>query len=355
MSDAIDSHRRHIDRIDDELVRLLNERYREVHAIGEWKRAHQLPVFVPERERVLLARLAELNRGGVMPEKTLYAVWREIMSGARALEAAPVVAFLGPCGTFSHQAVIERFGHAVELQPVNSIADVFRSIETERAEYGCVPVENTTEGAVSYTLDMLMYSPTTINAELNLKIHHHLLAACPAGEIRTIYSHPQVLGQCRNYLLQHYPAAELAETASTTRAAELAREDAHGAAIAGAIAAELSDLRILAENIEDSGGNTTRFLILGQQATQPSGRDKTSLCIGLVDRPGALYQALAPFEEAGITLSMIESRPLKNANFEYAFFIDLVGHRQDAKVAAACERLRSRCSFFRVLGSYPCA
>ncbi len=355
MIEELNQRRARIDAIDAEIVRLLNDRYREVLAIGEWKRERNLPVFVPERERALLARLDELNAGGVMPGHTLRAIWREVISGARALETRPRVACLGPEGSFSHQAVLERFGREVDIRPMASIAEVFRAIETERADSGCVPVENTTEGVVTYTLDMLMYSPVGIVDELEMAIRHCLLSRSPRAAIAKIYTHPQVLGQCRGYLLREFPAAELVETTSTARAAELAASTPGTAALAGRIASELYDLPIVEENVEDSAGNRTRFLVLGRHEAAPTGDDKTSLCIGLIDRPGALYGALAPFEKRGITLTMIESRPLKNANFEYAFFIDLIGHRGDPGVAAACGELKQLCSFFKILGSYPCA
>lgn len=352
LDQALGQLRNEIDRVDRRILELLNERYTFVKAVGRLKQEHNLPIYVPEREKALLAKLDECN-AGPLPAATLHAIYREIISGARALEQPLRVAFLGPEGTFSHQAAINQFGHGVKYCVTGSIAEVFHAIECERADYGCVPVENSTEGAVNYTLDTLMRTNLNICGESNLPIHHCLLSNSAPSEIKTIYSHPQVLGQCRQYLLQHFPQAEQMALSSTTASARLVAETPGTAALANAMAAALFNVGILDENIEDISNNTTRFLMLGRQQPAPTGNDKTSLCFIVKDRPGALYDSLAPFKTAGLTLTMIESRPAKSNNWEYCFFIDLLGHRAERTIQAACRELEQRCSVFKILGSYP--
>ncbi|MBO5762815.1 MAG: prephenate dehydratase, partial [Lentisphaeria bacterium] len=258
-----------------------------------------------------------------------------------------------PLGTFTSEAASKKFGHSAVLHPVNSIAGIFREVEAGRADYGCVPVENTTEGVVNPTLDALRDTSLKIVAELNLPIHHQLLGNAKMEQIHCIYSHPQALAQCRAYLDANFPDVSRIEVTSTSRAAELAAHEQGAAAIAGKAAATLFQLNILAENIEDVPGNTTRFLIIADQETEPTGEDRTSICFILKDRAGALFDALTPLQEAGVSMSLIESRPLPSSRWEYCFFVDLLGHRKDPVIQKALAELEERCTTLKIFGSYP--
>ncbi len=344
--------RNEIDTIDSRMIELLNQRCETAAKIGAWKHQNNLPVYVPEREKAVYEKLAALNQGP-LPEASLRAIYREIMSAAIRLERPLTVAFLGPAGTFSHQAALEKFGRSAELQPSPTIGDVFRAVESGRAGYGVVPVENSTEGVVNPTLDALVSSTVRVIAEFNLAVHEHLYSASTPSEIRCVYSHAQVLGQCREYLQSHLRGAAQIEVVSTARALELAEREPDAAAIAGSMASEYTELPVIAENIEDNSRNITRFLVIGSQECLPTGDDKTSLCFALHDRAGALYDALRPFRNHNISMSMIESRPLKSGEWEYCFFADIAGHLKDPAVFAACEELRADCSFFKIFGSYP--
>ncbi|MBE6380812.1 MAG: prephenate dehydratase [Lentisphaerae bacterium] len=345
--------REQIDVIDAEVIKLLNERYKAVEAIGEYKRERHLPVYDPARQRKLMERLESLNHGP-MTNDILHAVYREIMSGAQRLERPLKAAFLGPLGTFSHQATLGIFGSSAELVPEKTIPEVFRAIECGRADYGCVPIENSAEGVINYTLDHLVRTSVRITAEKYCKVHHSLMAKCKRDEIKRIYTHPQVLGQCRSYLLGNFPRAELVEMTSTAAAAERAAAEEFAATLGSPVASELYNLSILEENVEDSSFNTTRFLVLGNQLTKRSGDDKTSLCFVVKNRPGALYEALEPFRRAKLQMTMIESRPWQQQEgWEYCFFVDLLGHRDDANIADACADVEKLSAFFKILGSYP--
>jgi chorismate mutase/prephenate dehydratase len=344
--------RKNIDEIDAKIVELINERYKHVLEVGKWKQNTMSPIYVPEREKSLLERLCKLNQGP-MHEKTLRAIYHEIMSGAFALERPLKVAYLGPEATYTHQAAMAKFGHSVEYTSRNSIADVFSDVETGRADYGCVPVENSTEGAVSHTLDKFIASPACICAEIRFSVRHNLMAKCPREQIKRIYSHAQSLGQCRAWLLQHMPGVELIEINSNSRAAQQAASEEHSAAIAGKLAAELYGLEIIESDIQDSSDNTTRFLVLAKQQPAQTGDDKTSICFAAKDRVGILYDCLLPFKEQNIMMTFIESRPSKQRNWEYYFFIDFLGHQGDKKVKEALTRLSELCHFVKVLGSYP--
>lgn len=343
-----------IDAIDRQIVRLLNDRYKVVKEVGEWKRERGQPLYVPEREKALLEKLESINEGP-MPDSTLRAVYREIMSGALRLESPLKVAFFGPEATFTHQAAKMKFGHAIDYISKLSIGDVFHEVESGRANYGCVPVENSTEGVVNHTLDILVDSPLKICAEINMRVQQCLLARCDKSDIRVVYSHAQSLGQCRRWLSENLPNAEQVAVASNARAAELAAREDGAAAIGSELAAEVYQLKLLEQGIQDNPNNTTRFLIIGRQDVKPSGEDKTSICFAIKDRIGALYDCLLPFKTAGITLSMIESRPSKRRNWEYFFFVDMLGHAGDPKIAKALEELNLLAHSLKILGSYPCA
>ncbi|UDQ96671.1 prephenate dehydratase [Lentisphaerota bacterium WC36G] len=349
----INQLRDNIDKLDHQIVELINERYKYVKGIGELKGSSNSAIYVPEREKSLLKKLTAINKGDLLTNETLQAIYREIMSGAIALERPLQIAFLGPKATFTHQAAIAKFGHSIELIAKSNIADVFNDIENGRVDYGCVPIENTTEGAVNHTLDMFMNSDVRICAEHNLRVQHSLLSNCKLSEIKTVYSHSQAIAQCRQWLLQNIPEAELIETASTAIAAKLASKQFGAAAIASELASEMYNIDILFHNIQDRSDNITRFMILGNQKTLPTGDDKTSICFSVHDRIGALYDCLLPFKEENITMSMIESRPSKLRNWEYFFFVDILGHRNDEKVQRAFDKLKDLCHVFRILGSYP--
>ena len=351
--DQLQNLRSEIDSVDSEIIALLNRRYQAVEAIGQYKRERHLPVYDPARQRKLLARLQELNHGP-MTDEILGNIYREIMSGAQKLERSVKAAFLGPLGTFSHQATLDIFGSSAELQPERTIPEVFRAIECGRADYGCVPIENSAGGVINYTLDHLVRTSVRITAEKYCRVHHFLMANCQRSEIKRICSHAQVLEQCRAYLLNNFPNVELLEMNSSAAAAELAAAEKFTATLGSPVAAELYKLNILEENVEDSSFNTTRFLVLGNQTTPRSGDDKTSLCFVVKNRPGALYEALDPFRRAGLQMTMNESRPWQQqAGWEYCFFVDLLGHRDDPKVAEACADVEKISAFFKILGSYP--
>ena len=341
-----------IDGIDRQIVSLLNQRYEIVREVGRWKQEHNLPIYVPEREKALLEKLSSLNQGPML-KSTLYAIYREIMSGAYPLERQLNVAYFGPAATYTHQAAKSQFGESVEYSPRPGIQDVFRDVESGNADYGVVPVENSTEGVVNHTLDLLLESPVKVCAEINLPIHHCLLSKSPLNEIRKVYSHPQSLAQCRAWLTEHLPGAERIEASSNTRAAELASRESGAAAICSSLASSIYKLDALAEKIEDNPRNTTRFFVVGNQENSPSGKDKTSICFAVQDRVGALYDCLIPFRNAGLTLTMIESRPSKKINWEYVFYVDLLGHISDPAVVSAMEQLKQHTSFLKILGSYP--
>ena len=350
----LDDIRQKIDDIDRQLLDLLSERADLVHRVGEIKKRDALPIYAPDREEALLRKLVELNRGR-LPEKSIRAIYREIMSAALALEDDLKIAYLGPEGTWTHQAAIKKFGHSVEYSPQANFAEVFDQVSRRRADYGVVPIENSTEGAVSHTLDLFVDSPLQICAQVVLRIENGLMAAIPRDQIRTLYSHPQVFGQCRQWILKHFPKADLVEVSSTTRAAALAREKASegAAALGGPLAAELHDLDMLDECIQDSATNTTRFLVIGEKTCPPTGHDRTSLLFSISDRPGSLVRALQAFEHFDINMSKIESRPSKRKDWEYVFYVDLAGHCQDDMLTHAIEELTKHCSQVKILGSYP--
>ncbi|MDD5350873.1 MAG: prephenate dehydratase [Chthoniobacteraceae bacterium] len=347
--------RKKIDALDAQLLALLNERADLVHEVGEIKRRHGGSVFAPEREEALLRTLAERNAklGGRLPATAVRAIYREIMSASYALEKGLTIAYFGPAGTYTHEAARNKFGASVEYAPQPGISDVFAAVARGSADFGVVPIENSTEGAVTHTLDEFMGSELKICAEILLRVEQNLLAKCPRGEIRKIYSHPQSLGQCRQWLQTHFPTAEVIASSSNTRAAQHAAEEPGAAAIAGKLAAELYGLNILEASIQDCAFNTTRFLVIGPQSCPPTGNDKTSLMFTVRDESGALFSALKPFQRLGISMSKIESRPSRRKAWEYYFFVDIGGHGEDPRVVEALDELGKHCTRLKVLGSYP--
>jgi chorismate mutase / prephenate dehydratase len=344
--------REQIDQLDAQLLKLLNERADLVHQVGALKKGAGIEIYAPEREEQLLESLVSRNNGRLAPE-SIRAIYREIMSSSLALEKAIAIAYLGPEATWTHQAAREKFGASVRYLPQTDIGDVFDEVARRHADYGVVPVENSTEGAVSHTLDMFVESDLQICAQILLKIENHLLGHAPREKIAKLYSHPQVFGQCREWLRRSMPGVELIEVSSTTRAAEMAAQDHNAGALAGRLAAEVYHLPILEQGVQDKPDNTTRFLVIGHQSCPRTGNDRTSLMFGLHDKPGALFSALRPFDELKISLSKIESRPSRRKAWEYVFFVDIDGHQEDGPVVAAVKELKKHCSIVRILGSYP--
>ncbi len=298
-----------------------------------------------------IKRISEANMGP-LTETQVITLFREIMSQGRELNAPSTVSYLGPEASFTHQAAFRRFGSGAVLHPCQSISSVFKDVEAGRSSFGVVPVENSTEGAVTYTLDLLVNSDVQICAEMNLRINHCLMSSCSEEDITVVYSHPQVFGQCREWISERLPEAELIEVKSTAEAARRAVEEGHSA-IASRMASALYGLPILHDGIEDNPNNSTRFLVLNLASSPPTGDDKTSICFALKDRTGALYDALQPFKEMDINLTMIQSRPSKVRNWDYVFFTDMQGHSDDRPIASALSQLGDVCVFLRVLGSYP--
>src|ERR1043165_320416 len=346
----IDKLRQEIDALDDELAKLLDRRAGIAGEIGKRK---QGPAYRPEREAEILRRVSSK----VLPKERLLAVFREIISACRGLEEAIRVSYLGPEGTFSEQAVRKHFGAAVEALATASVDEAFRRCESGAAQFAVVPVENSSEGAVGRTLDLLLATPLKICAEIELRVQQNLLAKGELKKVKRIYSHAQSLAQCQGWLAQNLPQAERVPVASNAEAARLAAAEEGAAAIAGEAAAERYGLKILARSIEDAADNTTRFLVLGKIEPAPTGRDRTSLVLSAENKPGAVHALLTPLAEHRVSMSRIESRPsrAKSGMWEYVFFIDVEGHQKDPAVSRALAALREKAPLLKVLGSYPAA
>ncbi len=344
--------RKKIDAIDSKLVELLNSRADLVHEVGEVKKRDGTSIYAPEREEQLLRSVVKKSKGR-LPASAIRAIYREIMSASLALEKHLTIAYLGPEATWSHQAAREKFGASVNYAAQSSIAEVFNVVSRKNADYGVVPIENSTEGAVNYTLDQFVDSELKVCAQFSLRIENNLIAKIPRAEIRKVYSHPQVFGQCRQWLRHHLPGVDLIEVASTTHAAELSAREPHSAAIAGRMAAEVYGLNVLESSVQDSPNNTTRFLVIGHNTCPPTGDDKTSLMFCVQDKPGALFNALEPFKRLRLNMSKIESRPSKRKAWEYFFFVDVEGHSHDKALIKALDELSKHCTFVKILGSYP--
>lgn len=349
---TLNQHRQAIDRLDRRLVALLNERTRHALEIGAIKLKQGEEIYAPHRERAVLNRVAKLNQGPLTVEG-IRAIYREIMSGAIAAEKPLTIAYLGPEATFTHQAALQRFGTSLRYLPLKTIAEVFAEVTKRHADFGVVPVENSTEGVVTHTLDMFMDSNLKIVAEIVLPISQCLLSQAARNQIQRLYIHPQSLAQCRVWLQRNLPDVEIIETASNARSAELAAREKRAAAIAGLLAAEKYGLPVLEHNVQDNAENATRFLVLGRQSPPRTGRDRTTLMFCVADRPGALHGAIAPFRRYRINMTKLESRPSKRKAWEYYFFVDCDGHAQDPKLTKALEELGRHCVFVKVLGSYP--
>lgn len=353
MDKELKQHRAAIDAIDDEMLKLVNARAKHAQAIGALKGGAL--VYRPEREAQVLRRVKENNPGPLSGE-SVARLFREIMSACLALEKPLQVAYLGPAGTFTQAAAVKHFGHAAQTEACVSIDEVFRSVEAGSVDYGVVPVENSTGGAVGTTLDLLLESPLKVCGEVDLRVHQFLLRKPGASaKVVKVYSHAQSLAQCHDWLNQHFPGVERIPVVSNAKAAKLAGEDENAAAIAGEAAAELYGLEKVAQNIEDEPNNTTRFLVIAQHDAAPSGKDKTSLVLSSKNLPGAVYELLAPFAHHGVSMSKLESRPSRTGLWEYMFYVDVEGHHLDQKVQQAVAELREKAAFLKILGSYPAA
>jgi chorismate mutase/prephenate dehydratase len=347
------AHRAAIDALDREILERLSARAVHAQAIGRLKAGG--PAWRPEREARVLRGLQSANRGP-LPNEAVSAVFRQVMSACLALEQPLRVAYLGPPGTFSHAAVARHFGDGVNNESCATIDDVFRAAESGRADCAVVPVENSTEGAVGRTLDLMCQTPLSICGEIKLRVQQNLLSnAATLSEVTRIYSHAQSLAQCAQWLALHAPGVARVAVASNAEAARLAAAEPGTAAIAGENAAAIYGLAVLAPHIEDEPNNTTRFWVLGRQAVPPSGKDETSLVMSAPNRPGAVYALLEPFAKHGVSMSRLESRPARTGLWEYLFFVDLEGHASDPPVAAALSELAAKAPFMKVLGSYPAA
>ncbi len=352
--------RRRIDEIDRRLIELLNERAQIVVDVGRHKRAKGVPIYSPHRESAVLKKVLDASTGP-LPKRTVEAIFRELMSGSFALERPLRIGYLGPAGSFSHQAATAHFGSSVEFQDVHTIEGVFTEVRRGHVDYGLAPIENSTGGGIVETLDAFREARAelTIYAEALLNVHHNLFAGCPPESIKRIHSKPEVFEQCRRWLGTQFPEAELVPAASTSQAVITARQCAErdancgDAAIAGALAGKIHGLDALFEKIEDNPNNITRFFILSRERAQPSGDDKTSIMFQTADKPGALVEVLTVFQNAGINLSHIDKRPSGRVNWTYTFFIDAQGHRDDPRMRGAFEEASKHCVELSVLGSYP--
>jgi chorismate mutase/prephenate dehydratase len=348
--DSIRPLRDEIDAIDAQVLRLVSRRAALARDIGRLKDGG---IYRAEREAEVLGRIRATNPGP-LPYPALERLFREIMSACRALEQRLRIAYLGPAGTFSQQASIKHFGNDIDALPCATFDDALRTVQSAQADYAVVPVENSTEGAISRILDLLVTSSLSICGEVTLPIHQCLLRMGDSMQgIRRVHGHAQSLAQCRAWLDANLPGVERIRAASNAEGARLAAEDPDAAAIAPEIAAEVYGLTMLAPHIEDDPDNTTRFLVLGRERVPPTGHDKTSLVMSAKNQPGAVMTLLAPFAQAGISMTKLESRPSRIANWEYLFFVDIEGHRDQPDIAAALAEVEQRASMFRVLGSYP--
>jgi chorismate mutase/prephenate dehydratase len=353
MSDDIASHRQAIDTVDQKIVELLNERALHAQEIGRLKGGSA--VYRPDREAEVLRNAIRASGGPLRPE-SIRNVFTAIMSACRALERPISVAYLGPAGTFSEMALLRHFGREVEAVPCSSIDEVFRQAETNAVNYAVVPVENSTEGSIGRTLDLLLQTPLKICAEVMQRVRQNLMSnESDLSRVIRVYSHTQSLGQCQGWLAAHLPTSARMPVFSNAEAARLASIEPGTAAIAGELAAERYGLRILAANIEDDQKNTTRFFVLGNQDTRPSGRDRTSLVMSAPNRPGAVHALVAPFANGGISMIKIESRPARTGTWEYLFYVDLEGHEEDSAVRTSLDELKTLAPFVKVFGSYPAA
>jgi chorismate mutase/prephenate dehydratase len=346
-----------IDALDQQILALLNARAQCAHEVGELKKLDGSAVFRPDREAQVIKHLQDTNTGLIKPESIGH-IWREVMSACRALEAPQRIAFLGPIGTFSQQAALSFFGTSINELPCASIDEVFRATAAGTADFGVVPIENSTEGVVTRSLDLLLHSPAHIIGETSLLVRHHLLRSDNHRDgIDVVLAHPQALAQCQDWLTKHLPNVERRAVASNAEGARLATGNPSWAAIASERAASQYGLHIAAHAIQDDAHNRTRFAVIclptTLEAPAASGTDCTSLAVSVTNRPGALHDLLVPLKQHGVSMTRFESRPARQGQWEYTFFIDLVGHPSEPRMQQALEALKSLCAFYKVLGTYP--
>ncbi len=353
MTDKLLNVRDNIDRIDNTILELLKERIELAKNIGQLKNESKRAKWDPLRERQIYDRLAKLN-SGAFPDRSLHAIFHEIITTCRLSQQKIAVAYLGPEATFTHLAGVKYFGQSATYHPMESIDEVFSEVEKGRTQYGIVPVENSIEGAVFSTLDSFMKYHTKICGEVRMEITHNLV--CQSGDIndvQTVASHAQPLAQCREWLRKHLPSCPTLPVFSTSAAAQMAANNPNIGAIASSLAITTYNLQVVVKGIEDYRGNTTRFLVIGKESPSPSGLDRTSLLLSMMERPGALNEILSIIARAGINLAKIESRPIKGKQWKYLFFLDLMGHMEEPHIKDCCETLKAICSYFEWLGSYP--
>ncbi|AIL32917.1 prephenate dehydratase [Basilea psittacipulmonis] len=357
LQEALLPLRAKIDEIDSKILELLNERAQAAIDVGEAKRQYGVPdgpILRPEREAQIIRSLQTQNQSKIFPKKAIEAVWMEIISACRGLERGLTVAFLGPEGSFSEEAALLQYGHAVNKLACPSFDEVFRAVETGRADVGMVAVENSTEGAVNRTQDLLLQTPLCIHAERILPIRHNLMTQSGNMEgIQEIHAHPQALAQCQLWLRQFYPLIPCVPATSNSAAAKLASESKQIAAIAAEHAADYWGLDIVARDIQDDPQNRTRFVAIGRIKSLPSGKDRTSFIVAVPNRSGALYHLITPLNQYGVSMTRFESRPAKNGQWDYYFYIDVEGHYDDENVRLALDDIKANSAFFRMLGSYP--
>lgn len=354
---ALQPLRERIDALDKEILSLLNERAKTAVEVGEVKRQYGAPdgpILRPEREAQIVRSLQADNATKLFPRKAIEAVWMEIISACRGLERGLSVAYLGPEGSFSEQAALLQYGHAAERIACPSFDEVFHAVETGRADVGMVAVENSTEGAVNRTQDLLLRTPLCIHAERILPIRHNLMTRMGDMQgVEVIMAHPQALAQCQSWLRQYYPTIEQLPATSNSAAAQQAANNPKIAAIAAEHAADTWGLTVVAKDIQDDPQNRTRFLAIGRIQSLPSGKDRTSMIVAVPNRSGAMYDLITPFSKYGVSMSRFESRPAKNGQWEYYFYIDIDGHKDDPTVASALGEIQEKAAYFKLLGSYP--
>lgn len=345
--------RAQIDAIDQELLELISKRAKAAQEVGHIKNESSAPIFRPERENQVIQNVLQKNPGPLLADG-LASIWREIMSACRALESKQTIAYLGPTGTFSEQAAHQFFGQSISGLPCVSLDEVFKAVEKGAATFGVVPVENSSEGAVSRTLDLLLESPLQISGEVVLPIRHHLLTKLGNLDgVKTVCAHAQALAQCQQWLSVHAPQLQRQAVSSNAEAARMASKDSSIAAIAGEPAQLAYGLQIVSAQIQDDPNNRTRFVVIGQYACQPCGQDQTSLVLSVANQPGAVHHLLGPLAKHGVSMTRFESRPARKGSWEYHFYIDIEGHTSDAKVATAIAELKTIAAFYKNLGSYP--
>ncbi|MET0208156.1 MAG: prephenate dehydratase [Burkholderiaceae bacterium] len=353
MTDKLKPLRERIDAIDAQILSLLSERGKVAQEVGHVKAETNAPVFRPEREAQVLRGVADRNPGP-LKDKDVQTIFREIMSSCRALEKRVTVAYLGPSGTFSEQAVFQQFGTAIHTLPCVSIDEVFRATEAGTADFGVVPVENSSEGAINRSLDLLLATTTIISGEVSIAVHHSLMTKTGSMDgVKVVCAHSQALAQCQVWLNLHHPGVERRAVASNAEAAVLAGQDPTVAAIASEMAGEQYQLGVVQAHIQDDPHNRTRFVVIGQLQTGPSGKDRTGIVLAVPNKAGAVYNLLAPLEKHGVSMTRFESRPARIGTWEYYFYVDIEGHVHDAAVARALAELKDNAAFFKVLGSYP--